>query len=457
MAQSWTPNSWRNVPILQVPTYEDQALLASVEADLQRQPPLVFAGEVRSLKSRLAEASRGEAFLLQGGDCAEAFAEFSADHIRDTFKVLLQMAVTLTFAAQKPVVKVGRMAGQFAKPRSAPTEVVDGVELPSYRGDIINDGDFTAASRVPDPRRMMSAYNQASATLNLLRAFAQGGFASLEQVHRWNLDFVANSPAGAEYEGLAREIEEALGFMKACGVDAQMPQLAEVDFYTSHEALLLWYEEALTREDSLTGKTYDLSAPMLWIGDRTRQPDHAHVEFLRGVENPIGIKVGPSSDSDEIVRLTEILNPTNEAGRITLIVRMGADKVLEHMPGIVRKVNGAGRSVVWSCDPMHGNTHKASTGFKTRSFDNVKNEISRFFDVHEAEGTVPGGVHFELTGKDVTECIGGATAITDEDLASRYHTHCDPRLNGTQSLELAFLVADRLKSDRLRAAAAVAA
>jgi 3-deoxy-7-phosphoheptulonate synthase len=304
---------------------------------------------------------------------------------------------------------------------------------------------------------MMSAYNQASATLNLLRAFAQGGFASLEQVHKWNLDFVAGSPAGANYEGIAREIDEALGFMKACGLDAHMPQLSEVDFYTSHEALLLWYEEALTRQDSLTDKTYCLSAHMLWIGDRTRQPDHAHVEFLRGVENPIGIKVGPSSDPDEIVKLTEILNPSNEPGRITLIVRMGADKVLEHMPAIVRKVHGAGRSVLWSCDPMHGNTHKASTGFKTRSFDNVKNEISRFFDVHEAEGTVPGGVHFELTGKDVTECIGGATAITDEDLASRYHTHCDPRLNGSQSLELAFLVADRLKTDRQRAAASEAA
>ncbi len=446
---SWKPDSWRSKPILQVPDYDDAAELAAVEADLRRMPPLVFAGEVRELKSRLAAAATGDAFLLQGGDCAEAFSEFHADHIRDTFKSLLQMSVALTFAAHKPIIKVGRMAGQFAKPRSAPTEMIDGVEYPSYRGDIINDIAATQAARRPDPRRMMAAYNQATASLNLLRAFAQGGFADLHQINRWTLDSMAGSPATARYHEMAERIEDSLAFMRACGLESsKVDALKETDFYTSHEALLLWYEEALTRVDSLTGKTYDLSAHMLWIGDRTRQPDHAHVEFLSGVENPIGIKAGPTTDPDELLKLLEILNPENEAGRITLIVRMGHDKVLEHMPALVRKVKESGQTVVWSCDPMHGNTHKASTGYKTRAFDRILTEVEGFFAVHRAEGTVPGGIHIEMTGKNVTECIGGAMNVTDEDLSSRYHTHCDPRLNASQSLELAFLVAELLEKDR---------
>lgn len=446
---SWKPDSWRAKPILQVPDYDDAAELAAVEADLRRMPPLVFAGEVRKLKEELAAASRGEAFLLQGGDCAEAFSEFHADHIRDTFKSLLQMSVALTFAAHKPIIKVGRMAGQFAKPRSAPTEMIDGVEYPSYRGDIINDIAANQEARRPDPRRMMAAYNQATASLNLLRAFAQGGFADLHQINRWTLDSMAGSPATARYHDMAARIEDSLAFMRACGLESsKVGALKETSFYTSHEALLLWYEEALTRQDSLTGKTYDLSAHMLWIGDRTRQPDHAHVEFLSGVENPIGIKAGPTTDPDELLQLLEILNPENEAGRITLIVRMGHDKVLEHMPALVRKVKESGQSVVWSCDPMHGNTHKASTGYKTRAFDRILTEVEGFFAVHRAEGTVPGGIHIEMTGKDVTECIGGAMNVTDEDLSSRYHTHCDPRLNANQSLELAFLVAELLEKDR---------
>ena len=446
---SWKPDSWRSKPILQVPDYDDASELAAVEAELRRMPPLVFAGEVRKLKGELAKASRGEAFLLQGGDCAEAFSEFHADHIRDTFKSLLQMAVALTFAAHKPIIKVGRMAGQFAKPRSAPFETIEGVEYPSYRGDIINDIATDMAARRPDPRRMVMAYNQATATLNLLRAFAQGGFADLHKIHRWTLDSMSGHPATSRYLEMAERIEESLEFMRACGLESSTVEaLRETDFYTSHEALLLWYEEALTREDSLTGKIYDLSAHMLWIGDRTRQPDHAHVEFLSGVENPIGIKAGPTTDPDELLKLLDILNPEDEAGRITLIVRMGHDKVLEHMPKLVRRVKESGKSVVWSCDPMHGNTHKASTGYKTRAFDRILTEVEGFFAVHRAEGTVPGGIHIEMTGKDVTECIGGAMNVTDEDLSSRYHTHCDPRLNANQSLELAFLVAELLEKDR---------
>ena len=450
MAQtSWTPQSWRQKPILQVPDYEDVDALESVEADLRRMPPLVFAGEIRTLKSQLAKAARGEAFLLQGGDCAEAFSEFNADHIRDTFKSLLQMSVALIFAAHKPIIKVGRMAGQFAKPRSAPTETIDGVEYPSYRGDIINDIALDFNARRPDPKRMLMAYNQATATLNLLRAFAQGGFADLHQVHRWTLDSMASSPATARYLQMAERIEESLAFMRACGMESSnVEALKETDFYVSHEALLLWYEEALTRIDSLTGKTYDLSAHMLWIGDRTRQLDHGHVEFLRGVDNPIGIKTGPTTDPEGLVMLLDQLNPAQEAGRITLIVRMGHDKVQTHMPALVRKVKESGQPVVWSCDPMHGNTHKASTGYKTRAFDRILREVEEFFAVHRAEGTVPAGIHIEMTGKDVTECIGGAMNVTDEDLSSRYHTHCDPRLNANQSLELAFLVAELLEKDR---------
>ena len=446
---SWSPQSWRQRPIVQVPAYDDAAGLAAAEAELKRLPPLVFAGEVRKLKAALAKAAQGEAFLLQGGDCAEAFSEFHADHIRDTFKSLLQMSVALTFGAHKPIIKVGRMAGQFAKPRSAPTEVIDGVEYPSYRGDIINDISATQAARRPDPQRMVAAYHQATATLNLLRAFAQGGFADLRKIHRWTLDSMAGSPATARYRDMAERIEEALEFMRACGVDsAKTAALRETSFYTSHEALLLWYEEALTRTDSLTNKVYDLSAHMLWIGDRTRQPDHAHVEFLSGVENPIGVKIGPTTDPKDLVGLLTRLNPENEPGRITLIVRMGHDQVLDRMPPLVQGVKDSGQVVVWSCDPMHGNTHKASTGYKTRAFDRILTEVEGFFAVHRDLGTVPGGIHIEMTGKDVTECIGGALNVTDEDLSSRYHTHCDPRLNANQSLELAFLVAELLEKDR---------
>jgi len=446
---SWNPKSWREKPILQVPDYADQASLNVVEETLRRNPPLVFAGEARKLKEDLGRVANGEAFLLQGGDCAESFAEFSANNIRDTFKVLLQMAVVLTFGAGCPVIKVGRMAGQFAKPRSAPMEAIDGVELPSYRGDIINGIDFNEGSRVPDPQRMMAAYNQASATLNLLRAFAQGGFADLHQVHGWNLDFVKDSRQGEKYQELADRLSETLNFMAACGLTAELvPQIAETDFYTSHEALLLWYEEALTRQDSISGDWYDCSAHMLWIGDRTRQLDGAHVEFLSGVKNPIGVKCGPTSDPDELIRLIDILNPSNEAGRLTLIARMGHDKVFDHLPGLVRKVKAEGRSVVWSCDPMHGNTIKASSGYKTRPMDRILTEVRKFFEVHAAEGTHAGGVHFEMTGQDVTECLGGAQEITAEDLSARYHTHCDPRLNASQSLELAFQLSESLKAER---------
>ncbi len=449
MSGNWTPKSWRDQKILQVPVYPDQQKLEAVENSLSAYPPLVFAGEARRLKKELGQVAEGNGFLLQGGDCAESFAEFKADNIRDTFKVMLQMAVALTFGAACPVVKVGRMAGQFAKPRSSDTEVIDGVELPSYRGDIINGIDFTSEARIPDPQRMISAYNQASATLNLLRAFAQGGFADLQKIHRWNLDFVKDSPQGAQFEAMSARLDESLRFMEACGLTSEnVPQLKETNFYTSHEALLLWYEEALTRQDSLNGKWYDCSAHMLWIGDRTRQIDGAHVEYLRGVDNPIGMKCGPTSDPDDLIRLIDHLNPENEAGRLTLIARMGEDKVADYLPALVRRVKAEGRKVVWSCDPMHGNTIKAESGYKTRPFERVLGEVKNFFAVHNAEGTHAGGVHFEMTGQDVTECTGGARAISDDDLSQRYHTHCDPRLNGEQSLELAFLIADSLKQAR---------
>ncbi|NKB57478.1 MAG: 3-deoxy-7-phosphoheptulonate synthase class II [Alphaproteobacteria bacterium] len=450
MTANWTVNSWRGKPIGQVPEYPDQAKLDATEATLRAFPPLVFAGEARNLKARLARVAEGKAFLMQGGDCAESFAEFHADNIRDTFKVLLQMATVLTFAGSCPIVKVGRMAGQFAKPRSAPTETIDDVELPSYRGDIINGIEFDAERRKPDPDRLVKAYNQAAATLNLLRAFAQGGFADLHQVNRWNLDFVADSPQGAQYAEMSERIDESLAFMEACGLTGDaVPQLRETEFYTSHEALLLWYEEALIRQDSLTGDWYDCSAHMLWIGDRTRQADSAHVEFLRGVKNPIGIKCGPTSDPDTLLKLIDTLNPENEAGRMTLISRMGSDNVHEHLPGLIRAIDREGKTVVWSCDPMHGNTIKAQTGYKTRPFDRILTEVRRFFEVHEAEGSYAGGIHIEMTGQDVTECIGGAQAISDEALSERYHTHCDPRLNASQSLELSFMIADFLKNRRI--------
>ena len=449
MAANWTPQSWKDKPVRQVPTYPDAKHLAEVEETLAKQPPLVFAGEARRLREDLAEVAQGNAFLLQGGDCAESFAEFGANTIRDTFKVLLQMAVVLTYAGGCPVVKVGRMAGQFAKPRSADTETQGDVELPSYRGDIVNGIEFDEASRVPDPERMLRAYNQAASTLNLLRAFAQGGFADLHKVHQWNLDFVDGSPQGERYEELSSRIAESLEFMEACGVTAEsVPQIRETSFFTSHEALLLAYEEPLTRQDSLTGDWYDCSAHMLWIGERTRELDGAHVEFLRGVHNPIGCKVGPTADPDDLIRLIDVLNPANDPGRLTLISRMGHDKVRDTLPALARKVAREGRNVVWSCDPMHGNTIKATSGYKTRPFDRVLEEVRGFFDVHRGEGTYAGGVHFEMTGQDVTECLGGAQAITDEDLSARYHTYCDPRLNASQALELAFLIADSLKAQR---------
>ncbi|NRP15719.1 class II 3-deoxy-7-phosphoheptulonate synthase [Marinobacterium sp. xm-a-152] len=445
----WTPNSWRDLPVKQLPTYPDLTALQSIEAELKQQPPLVFAGEIRSLKADLARVSRGEAFLLQGGDCAESFNEFSADKIKDTFKLLMQMAVVLAFAGSCPVVKVGRIAGQFAKPRSSDTETIDGVELPSYRGDNVNSAEFTAEARIPDPERMLKAYHQSSATLNLLRAFSRGGFADLHQVHKWNQGFVSQSPAHEKYEALAAQIDQALSFMAACGLNSDnTPQLSETTLYTSHEALLLPYEEALTRQDSLTNGWYDCSAHMLWIGDRTRQPDHAHVEFLRGVQNPVGVKVGPTTQVDDLKRLLEILNPENEAGRINLIARMGADKIGDHLPQLVRAVNDLGVNVVWSNDPMHGNTVKASSGYKTRSVDAILSEMKAFFEIHKAEGSYAGGVHFEMTGNHVTECVGGAYQITESALAERYITQCDPRLNADQSLELAFMIADTLKAAR---------
>ena len=444
----WDRGSWRAHPRIQMPDYPDAASLGGVEAQLARFPLLIFAGEARRLKAHLADVAAGRAFLLQGGDCAESFAEFSSDNIRDTFKVMLQMAVVLTWGAQMPVVKVGRMAGQFAKPRSAPTEVVEGVELPSYRGDIINGFDFTSAARVPDPQRMLMAYTQAAATLNLLRAFSTGGYADMHRVQSWISDFTGG-PEAQKYRAVADRIGDAMAFMAAAGITSETAHdLGQVEFYTSHEALLLEYEEALTRIDSTTGLPVAGSGHMLWIGDRTRQVGGAHVEFCRGVQNPIGLKCGPSISTDDLKALIARLNPTNEAGRLTLIARFGAGSVGDHLPRLIRAVQDEGANVVWSCDPMHGNTIKSASGFKTRPFESVLREVREFFDVHEAEGTVPGGVHFEMTGKDVTECTGGVRAVTDEDLSSRYHTACDPRLNASQSLELAFLVADELRARR---------
>lgn len=451
MTREWKKSDWRNKPRVQMPDYIDEAALHSVEAQLAQYPPLVFAGEARNLKARLGEVSRGEAFLLQGGDCAESFAEFSADSIRDTFRVMLQMAVVLTFGAKVPVVKVGRMAGQFAKPRSAPTEVVAGQELPSYRGDIINDIAFTPEARIPDPNRMLQAYTQAAASLNLLRAFSKGGYADIHRVHSWTLGFSEGDNA-SRYRDLANRISDALDFMTAAGVHADnATSLQTVDFFTSHEALLLEYEEALCRVDSTTGLPVAGSGHMIWIGDRTRQPDGAHVEFCRGVQNPIGLKCGPSISTSDLKTLISTLNPNNEAGRLTLINRFGAGKVGDHMPALIKAVKEEGFNVVWTCDPMHGNTIKAASGYKTRPFESVLREVREFFDIHNAEATNPGGVHFEMTGKDVTECTGGVRAVTDEDLSDRYHTACDPRLNASQSLELAFLISEELAERRSEA------
>ncbi len=449
MTANWTPESWRSKPIIQQPVYADVQALAQVEQTLAGYPPLVFAGEARELRKQFAEVTQGRAFLLQGGDCAESFAEFSAPKIRDTFKVLLQMAVVMTFAASCPVVKVGRMAGQFAKPRSANDEVQGDITLPAYRGDIINSIGFESTGRAPDPQRLLMAYHQSTATLNLLRAFAQGGFASLDKVHQWNLDFIASSANSERFEHMAERIDESLGFMRACGFNLEhSAQLRETAFFTAHEALLLNYEQAFTRRDSLTGDWYDCSAHMLWIGDRTRQLDGAHVEFMRGINNPIGVKTGPSTDPDELLRLIDVLNPENDPGRLNLIVRMGAEKVEAHMPALVRAIEREGKQVLWSSDPMHGNTIKASSGYKTRDFASILAEVEQFFAVHKAEGTWAGGIHIEMTGQNVTECIGGATPVTEAGLSDRYHTHCDPRLNADQSLELAFMIAETLKKAR---------
>ena len=441
----WMPESWRSFPVRQIPSYPDTAALDAVEQRLGAYPPLVFAGEARRLKSHLAQAAQGRAFVLQGGACAESFSEFKSDIVRDTFRVLLQMAVVLTFGAKVPVVKMGRMAGQFAKPRSSDTETQGDVTLPSYRGDIINGPEFTPEARIPDPVRMETGYFQSAGILNLLRAFSRGGYANLHQVHRWNLGFVERSPLANRYRAMAERIGETLAFMQACGIDAaSSAQVDETEFYTSHEALLLPYEQALTRIDSTTGEWYDCSAHFVWIGDRSRQPDGAHVEFLRGVRNPIGIKVGPTTSVDDIRRLNDILNPNNEAGRITLISRMGASKIGEFLPPIMRAVRDSGQQVTWLSDPMHGNTISTQQKVKTRSFDSIMDEVKGFFSVCAAEGVPAGGVHLEMTGQNVTECVGGAQRLTEADLGDRYETFCDPRMNAEQSLELAFLIAQEL-------------
>jgi 3-deoxy-7-phosphoheptulonate synthase len=448
MATNWAPDSWTAAEARQLPDYPDAAALAQATQRLSSYPPLVFAGEARNLTTDLARVAGGQAFLLQGGDCAESFAEFHPNNIRDTFRVILQMAVVLTYASKLPVVKVGRMAGQFAKPRSAPTETIDGVELPSYRGDNVNDIGFTAESRLPDPERMLRGYSQSAATLNLLRAFAQGGYANLHQVHRWTHDYMGRSPWAAKYAETADRIGEALDFMAACGINPDtVPQLSQTTFYTSHEALLLPFEQAMTRQDSLTGDWYDTSAHFLWIGDRTRFDGSAHVEFLRGIGNPIGIKCGPSLEPDALLRMLDTLNPGRVPGRMTLITRYGYDKIEAHLPRLVRAVTREGHPVIWSCDPMHGNTVKAATGYKTRPFDRILAEVRGFFAVHRAEGTHAGGIHAEMTGQNVTECTGGAIDVTEQSLADRNGCGSDPRLNAGQSLELAFLLAEMLNAE----------
>jgi 3-deoxy-7-phosphoheptulonate synthase len=445
--KNWTPTSWRKKTIEQQPEYPDEAKLRLAESQLGKFPPLVFADEVQDLKKQLAKVAEGQAFLLQGGDCAESFDDFNATNIQDTCKVILQIAVILTYAGSCQIVKVGRLAGQFAKPRSNKTEIIDGVELPSYFGDAVNDITFNKDARSPDPNRLIQVYNQSATTLNLLRAFTKGGLADLHQVHQWNLEFVKGSPLGERYQNLADRIGEALAFMEACGVD--MPSIRETTLYTSHEALLLNYEEALTRQDSITGDWYDYSAHMLWIGDRTRQSGNAHVEFARGIKNPIGIKAGPSIDPDELMRLLDLVNPNNEAGRLTIIVRIG-DLIAKKLPQLIKRVKREGRKVVWCTDPMHSNTVKTLHGIKTRSFDQILEEVKNFFEIHYAEGTYAGGIHCEMTGQNVTECIGGAEAITENALTEKYFTRCDPRLNANQALELAFLISEFLKKARDR-------
>ena len=446
---SWTPNSWRDFPIKQQPTYQDEKLLKEVEEKLSTYPPIIFAGEARKLKEKLAAAGRGEAFLLQGGDCAESFSDFNATNIKNLFKLMLQMNMVLMYSTGKPVIKVGRIAGQFAKPRSSDFEEVDGVKLPSYRGDIINGMEFSEEARIPNPYNMIRAYNQSASTLNLLRAFSRGGLADLNKVHQWNLEFIKDNPLGKKYDELSDTIDHAMKFMAACGLTSDvMPQLHQTTLYTSHEALLLNYEESMTRQDSETDEYYDCSAHMLWIGDRTRDLDGAHIEYFRGIHNPIGCKVGPTMGEDELIELIDALNPDNEEGRLTLIVRMGASKIAEFFPPLLKKVRDSGRNVVWTIDPMHGNVEKSSTGFKTRNFDNILSEVEQFFTIHKEMGTIGAGIHLEMTGNDVTECTGSTScAITDEGLANRYHTQCDPRLNASQALELSFMLSDTITDD----------
>jgi len=447
MSKIWTPNSWRDLPIKQQPIYQDMKKVKKVEKELSSYPPLIFAEEARQLKAQLANVANGNAFLLQGGDCAESFKAFNANNIKSLFQVMMQMAVVMTFSAGKPVVKVGRIAGQFAKPRSSDFETIDGVQYPSYRGDIVNDIAADLKSRTPNPKKLLKAYNQSAATLNLLRAFARGGMADLNKVHSWNLNYMKDHTLGEKYEELASKISESLKFMEACGINSSnTPTLNQTTLYTSHEALLLNYEEAMTRKDSLTGDWYDCSAHMLWIGDRTRGLDEAHIEYFRGIKNPIGCKVGPSMKEDELIKLIDKLNPENEAGRLNLIVRMGANNIAEKFPKLLKKVESEGKKVVWSSDPMHGNVEKADNGYKTRDFDNILGEVKQFFQIHKAQGSIAGGIHLEMTGQDVTECTGSKSSnITTNDLTSRYHTQCDPRLNADQSLELAFMIAETMK------------
>ncbi len=451
MKTNWKPNSWRSKKAKHLPVYKNEQELKLVTDKLASYPPLVFAGESRSLLKQLGDVANGNAFLLQGGDCAESFADFNPNSIRDSFKVILQMAVVLTFGSSCPVVKVGRIAGQFAKPRSQDTEVINGVELESYKGDIINGIDFNKESRTANPERLLQAYNQSAASLNLIRAFAQGGFANLKEIHQWNLTFAEDNQYKKKFDDMANRIDECIAFMDACGInDQNVRQMNETEFYTSHEALLLPYEEALTRVDSTSGKWYDVSAHMLWVGDRTRQLDGSHIEFVRGIQNPIGLKVGPNTDVNELLKIIDVVNPDNIPGRITLICRMGSTKISEILPNIIKKIKKTDSKVVWACDPMHGNTIKSSSGYKTRPLTNIISEIEQFFKIHRNEGTYPGGIHLEMTGQDVTECIGGLKEVTEDDLKSRYHTFCDPRLNATQSLELAFLLSDFLKEERIR-------
>ena len=448
MSNTWSPSSWRKLNIKQQPTYKNQEELKSVEEELSSYPPLIFAGEARSLKKRFAQASRGESFLLQGGDCAESFKAFDANNIQSLFKLLMQMSVVLAYSSGKPIVKVGRVAGQFAQPRSSDFEEVNGVSYPSYRGDIINEIQADVQKREPNPNNLIKAYNQSAATMNLLRAFSKGGMADLSKVHDWNLDYMKNNKLGEQYHEITNKISESLAFMKACGIDASnTPTLTETKVYTSHEALLLNYEQSMTRKDSLTGEWYDCSAHMLWIGDRTRALDEAHIEYFRGIQNPIGCKVGPTMKEDELIQLIDALNPNNEEGRLNLIVRMGASKIQTYFPKLLARVKEEKKNVLWSCDPMHGNVEKASNGYKTRDFSNILSEVEQFFAIHKEHGTIAGGIHLEMTGLDVTECTGSESCnISTEDLTSRYHTQCDPRLNADQALELAFTIANTLKN-----------